>query len=164
MIYRASLVAQFHLQCRRHRFDPWVRKIPWRRKWQPTLVFLPGKSHGQGPWGRKIQIQLSDQTTTYECSIITSFSLFNSFSLLWETPVYSHILSSFQNSHFCSWKKYFVPFLLIHFIHYFVTQRNLHWAILVTLLVLYRYVLSLYIFMVLQQILNPSDSLHCRVW
>ena len=38
------------LQCRRHRrhrFDPWVGKIPWRRKWQPTLVFLPGKSHGQ---------------------------------------------------------------------------------------------------------------------
>ena len=33
--------------CRRHRFDPWVRKIPWRRKWQPTPVFLPGKSHGQ---------------------------------------------------------------------------------------------------------------------
>ena len=28
-------------------FDPWVRKIPWRRKWQLTLVFLPGKSHGQ---------------------------------------------------------------------------------------------------------------------
>ena len=28
-------------------FDPWVRKIPWRRKWHPTPVFLPGKSHGQ---------------------------------------------------------------------------------------------------------------------
>ena len=28
-------------------FDSWVRKIPWRRKWQPTLVFLPKKSHGQ---------------------------------------------------------------------------------------------------------------------
>ena len=28
-------------------FIPWVRKIPWRREWQPTLVFLPGKSHGQ---------------------------------------------------------------------------------------------------------------------
>ena len=27
--------------------DPWVRKIPWRRKWQPTPVFLPVKSHGQ---------------------------------------------------------------------------------------------------------------------
>ena len=36
--------------CRRHRscsFDPWVSKIPWRGKWQPTPVFLPGKSHGQ---------------------------------------------------------------------------------------------------------------------
>ena len=43
----------------RHRFHPWVRKIPWRRKWQPTPVFLPGKSHGQrslaghSPWGRR---------------------------------------------------------------------------------------------------------------
>ena len=37
-------------QCRRHRrcgFDPWVRKVLWRRKWQPTPVFLPGKFHGQ---------------------------------------------------------------------------------------------------------------------
>ena len=37
-------------QCRRHKrwgFDPWVRKIPWRRTWQPTPVFLPGESHGQ---------------------------------------------------------------------------------------------------------------------
>ena len=37
-------------QCRRHKrhgLNPWVRKIPWRRAWQPTPVFLPGKSHGQ---------------------------------------------------------------------------------------------------------------------
>ena len=34
-------------QCRRPRFNPWIRKIPWRRKKQPTPVFLPGKSHGQ---------------------------------------------------------------------------------------------------------------------
>ena len=37
-------------KCRRHkrrRFSPWVRKIPWRRAWQPTLVLLPGESHGQ---------------------------------------------------------------------------------------------------------------------
>ena len=37
-------------QCRRlkrHRFDPWIGKIPWRRKWQPASVVLPGKSHGQ---------------------------------------------------------------------------------------------------------------------
>ena len=34
-------------QCGRPGFDPWVRKTPWRRKWQPTPVFLPKKSHGQ---------------------------------------------------------------------------------------------------------------------
>ena len=37
-------------QCRRRRrrgFDPWIGKIPWRRAWQPTPVFLPGESHGQ---------------------------------------------------------------------------------------------------------------------
>ena len=46
-------------RCKRHRFDPWVAKIPWSGKWQPTPVFLPGKSHeqrslvGYSPWGRK---------------------------------------------------------------------------------------------------------------
>ena len=34
-------------RCKRRRFDPGVGKIPWRRKWQPTPVFLSGKSHGQ---------------------------------------------------------------------------------------------------------------------
>jgi len=33
-------------QCRRRGFDSWVRKIPWRRKQQPTPIFLPEKSHG----------------------------------------------------------------------------------------------------------------------
>ena len=32
---------------KRFRFDPWVGKIPYRRAWQPALVFLPGESHGQ---------------------------------------------------------------------------------------------------------------------
>ena len=47
------------LQCVRPRFDPWVEKITWRRKWQPTPVLLPGKSHGcrslvgYSPWGLK---------------------------------------------------------------------------------------------------------------
>ena len=31
----------------RRMFDPWVGKIPWRRKWQPTPVFLSGEAHGQ---------------------------------------------------------------------------------------------------------------------
>ena len=49
-------------QCTRHRrcgFNPWAGKINWRREWQPTPVFSPGKFHGQrsmagySPWGRK---------------------------------------------------------------------------------------------------------------
>ena len=53
-------------QFRRLRFDLWVTKIPWRRKWQPTVGFLPGKSHGQrslvghNPWGGKSQTRLSN--------------------------------------------------------------------------------------------------------
>ena len=49
LIYVLSqwLINKEYLQCRRPRFDPWLRKIPWRRKRQPTPVFLPGKSHGQ---------------------------------------------------------------------------------------------------------------------
>ena len=45
-----SLVKGFPCQSRSHRrcrFDPWAEMIPWRRKWQPTPLFLPGKSHGQ---------------------------------------------------------------------------------------------------------------------
>ena len=47
-------------QCRKPPgFDPWVRKILWRRAWQPTPVFLPEESHGErslvgnSPWGHK---------------------------------------------------------------------------------------------------------------
>ena len=46
-------------QYRRHGFNPWVRKIPWNRKWQPTPVFLPGTYHSQrnlvgySPWDHK---------------------------------------------------------------------------------------------------------------
>ena len=58
-------------QCRRHwrlGFDPWVRKIPWRRKSQPTPVFLPGEFLGQrnlmgySPWGHK-----ESDTTEHAC-------------------------------------------------------------------------------------------------
>ena len=39
-------VANLPTNARRCRFDPWVRKIPWSRKWQPTPLFLPWESHG----------------------------------------------------------------------------------------------------------------------
>ena len=51
-------------QCRRCRFDPRVRKIPWRRKRQPTLVFLSGKFHGQrSPVGYSPQGHTESDTT-----------------------------------------------------------------------------------------------------
>jgi len=57
-------------QCRRHkrsRFDPSVGKIPWRREWLPTVVFLPGESHGQrslasySPWDLK-EVDMTEMT------------------------------------------------------------------------------------------------------
>ena len=56
-------------QCKRHRFDPWVSEFPWRRKWQPTPVFFPGKSHRRGrslvgysPWGcKRVRLNLATQ-------------------------------------------------------------------------------------------------------
>ena len=54
-------------QCSRPGFNPWVGKIPWRKEWQPTPVFLPGESHGQrslvgySPWGPKETEQLNHQ-------------------------------------------------------------------------------------------------------
>ena len=58
-------------ECRRPGFNSQVRKIPWRRKWQPTPIFLPGESHrqrslaGYSLWGHKSQTWLSDQTTNH---------------------------------------------------------------------------------------------------
>jgi len=58
-------------QCRRHKrcgFNYWVRKIPWRKKWQPTPAFLPGKFRGQGSlvgyssWGCK-QLDMTEHST-----------------------------------------------------------------------------------------------------
>ena len=90
-------------------FDPWVGKIPWRRKWQSTPVLLPGKSHGQkslvgySPWGRKeldmtehtffllsglyssVQIchsVMSDSATPWTASCQASLSITSSWSLL----------------------------------------------------------------------------------
>ena len=54
------------LQFRRHSFDPWVRKIPWRREWLLSPVFLPGEIHGQrrlvgySPWGHK-ELDMTEQ-------------------------------------------------------------------------------------------------------
>ena len=99
----ASQVAQWWriwLQCRRCQFDPWVGKIPWRRKWLLIPVFLPGKFHGQrslegySPWGCK-----ESDMTEHTCWITrrtkdqVSFSPQNRFSL---TALHHLSLSSLE--------------------------------------------------------------------
>ena len=77
-------------KARRHRFDPWAGKISWRRKWQATLVFLPGKSCGQrnllgySPWGHKE----SDTTTKQQQSYNLPFFLkqWDEFTLSLDKP------------------------------------------------------------------------------
>ena len=45
---------EFTCQCRRCRFNPWFRKIPWRRKWQPTPVSCLGNPMDRGAWGATV--------------------------------------------------------------------------------------------------------------
>ena len=66
---------RIYLQCRRPGLNPWVRKTPWRRKWQLTPVSLPGKSYGErsladySPWSRK------ESDTTELRTLSLSFSI-----------------------------------------------------------------------------------------
>ena len=90
---------------RRWMFNPWVGKIPWKRKWQPTSVFLPGKSHGQrnlvgySPWGRKRVIHdlatkppppLNNRTPSGWCAVDLWMWLWRWLSL-WSVKWYSII-------------------------------------------------------------------------
>ena len=83
---RSFLVAQMVKQCRRPGFNPWVGKIPWRRKWQPTPVSLPGESHGQRidrlqSMGPQSRTRLSDFTFTFRS--LLNFEIQTTRSLLW---------------------------------------------------------------------------------
>ena len=63
-------------QHRRHGFDPWVGKVPWRREWLPSPVVLPGESHGQrnlvgySPRGRK-ESDTTERLINNKCSYIS---------------------------------------------------------------------------------------------
>ena len=96
---------------RRCRFSPWVRKISWRRKWQPTRVVLPGKSHGQrslegcSSWGHResdttewLNVQalragpLENKTLGVELNEMTDFHWSVDFIDLWELNLENHML------------------------------------------------------------------------
>ena len=63
-------------------FDPWVGKIPWRRKRQPTSVFLPGEFHGQrslvgySPWGHESWTQLNRLSMSAHTEHLKKFCVF----------------------------------------------------------------------------------------
>ena len=90
--YWASLMAQSGrvcLQCRRPGFDPWVRKIPCRRKWQPTPVFLPGESYRQRTgW---ISLQSKGLSRVFSNTTVQKHQFFGA------------QLSSQSNSHIHTW-------------------------------------------------------------
>ena len=52
------------MQCRTPGFDPWVGNIPWRKEWQSTPVFLPGKYHGSGAWWATVHGVTKQSDTT----------------------------------------------------------------------------------------------------
>ena len=75
-----SVIKKIHLQDRGHKrgtFDPWVEKIPWRRAWQPTPVYLPGESHGQRSLVGYIGLQRvgHDRVTEHACLILKIFNI-----------------------------------------------------------------------------------------
>ena len=87
---------------KRHRFDPWIRKIPWRRAWQPTPVFLPGESHGQkslagySPWGHK-ELDMTEATALKQSSVKTHLVGNVEYTIMWSADgdFYFFIYNSF---------------------------------------------------------------------
>ena len=81
-------------QRKRQGFDSWVGKIPWRRKRQPTPVFLPGKFHGQwrlvgySPWGHQ-ELDMSEQLSTHVHYLSNKYNLPTASIFLFSLPVLS---------------------------------------------------------------------------
>ena len=78
-------------QCRRCRFDPWVGKISWRRKWESTQVFLPGKSYAQrslvgySPWVcKRVRHDLMTKQHYLPCIVLRDVHGLSHF-ISWET-------------------------------------------------------------------------------
>ena len=111
-----------HLQCVRPGFNPWVGKIPWRRAWQPTPVFLPGESPWrEKPWGPQAT---GSQTVGHDWMIKHRYSK-NRFSIF-----YPH-MSDFQWFH----RKVNISFYTSHLIFSFCSLPPLLSSLLLCVLV-----------------------------
>ena len=115
------------LQYGRHGFDPWVGKIPWRRIWQPTPVFLPGESPGtENPGGLQ---SLGLPRVRYDWAIKHTHTLRSIPWSLWNVlhcsllALFSHTVVFLCDSMDCS-----APdFLVLHYLPKFA-QTHLHWV------------------------------------
>ena len=122
-------------------FEPWVGKFPWRRKWQPSPVFLPGKSHGwrspvgYRPWGRE-ELDTTEQLHFTSLHTVKGFGVVNKaqiyvfleLSCFFYDPMYVGSLTSdssaFSKSSLNIWKFLVHIFLKPHlenFEHYFAS-------------------------------------------
>ena len=84
-VIKSAPLQRIYLQCRRLRFNSWFGKIPCRRKWQPTSVFLPGESHGQRNLAT-VRLQELDMTQqlNHHCHIDRGIFFFFATSATWE--------------------------------------------------------------------------------
>ena len=83
-----SVVQESAYQCRRHRLDPWVKKIPWRRKWQPTPIFLPREFHRQRTWWGTVHRSHKDFDTTEHWAQETSTTSSRPHPMLEQKPIH----------------------------------------------------------------------------
>ena len=124
-------------QYRRCRFDPWVWKIPWRRKWHSTLVFLPVKSHGQrnlvgySPCGCK-ELDMTDWLSMHT-SLSSAFPQPPLVSpCMWRTAAQHlglHLATKFLVTHSFPWTHYGLrglPLVSSHNILY-ICDRTCNW-------------------------------------
>ena len=104
-------------RCNRRRFHPRVGKIPWRRKWQPTPVFLSWKSHGQrnlvgySPWGCK-ESDTPERLSMAQTGISTHFPCCPGFQH--GSAWHCQILSLFKSSIFAHHGFFFLLILLLN--------------------------------------------------
>ena len=85
---------------KRHRFNPWVGEIPWRRKWQPTALFLPGESLGQRTWQTTVPGVTKSQTQLENSPVVPQkikhiYPMIHSFSFRYKLK---------RNANVCSYK------------------------------------------------------------
>ena len=107
-------------QCESHRrrgFNPWVRKVPWKRKWQPIPVFSPRKFHGHGAQWATIHSVTNSQTELSDWAYVHIIIIYQwfSFTKIWEYVVLQALSSETYSSHWqLVWLKYTQVIYYIH--------------------------------------------------